>query len=256
MDPFTLAATAAAGTIQAVSQGNQNKKNRQFAVEQYQKQRDDAVQFWNMQNQYNSPQAQMQRFKEAGLSPHLAYSQGSAGNAAAIDTPSQAQWQGVSPGENIPGNLDMYFNLEQKSAQTDNLKAQNELLGKESYLKDIKALSELNQLDIDYSTKEAMIRQVWSDLRKSKTLETTAQHESKEALYRADQAKIAWNRDKKLFESGRWLASIKNVELRNRLMQEHIQMRKNGYEPGDKVWIKLIGGILHQFGYSLSDLNF
>ena len=37
---------------------------------------------WNLMNEYNSPQSQMQRFKEAGLNPMLIYQQGSAGNAS------------------------------------------------------------------------------------------------------------------------------------------------------------------------------
>lgn len=41
-----------------------------------------SVEMWNMQNAYNSPQAQMARFKEAGLNPHLMYGQGNAGNAS------------------------------------------------------------------------------------------------------------------------------------------------------------------------------
>ena len=42
------------------------------------------VDLWNMQNAYNTPLAQMQRFQEAGLNPHLIYSKGSPGNAGAI----------------------------------------------------------------------------------------------------------------------------------------------------------------------------
>lgn len=41
-----------------------------------------SVQMWNEQNLYNSPQAQMARFGNAGLNPHLIYGQGSAGNAS------------------------------------------------------------------------------------------------------------------------------------------------------------------------------
>lgn len=37
---------------------------------------------WNLQNQYNTPSAQMQRFKDAGLNPMLIYQQGSPGNAS------------------------------------------------------------------------------------------------------------------------------------------------------------------------------
>lgn len=41
-----------------------------------------SVEMWNMQNVYNSPESQMNRFKAAGLNPHLIYGQGSAGNAS------------------------------------------------------------------------------------------------------------------------------------------------------------------------------
>lgn len=39
---------------------------------------------WNLQNLYNSPKAQMQRFKQAGLNPNLIYGRGSSGNATAM----------------------------------------------------------------------------------------------------------------------------------------------------------------------------
>lgn len=39
------------------------------------------VEMWHLQNQYNSPQQQMERFGAAGLNPHLIYNQGGPGNA-------------------------------------------------------------------------------------------------------------------------------------------------------------------------------
>lgn len=45
---------------------------------QYQRQ----VEFWHMQNKYNSPEEQMKRFGAAGLNPHLIYGQGNPGNAS------------------------------------------------------------------------------------------------------------------------------------------------------------------------------
>lgn len=45
-----------------------------------------SMEMWNMQNAYNTPEAQMQRFIEAGLNPHLIYGQGSPGNTA-VSTP-------------------------------------------------------------------------------------------------------------------------------------------------------------------------
>lgn len=45
---------------------------------------DQDLAMWNMNNEYNSPAAQMARFKEAGLNPNLIYSQGSNGNSASM----------------------------------------------------------------------------------------------------------------------------------------------------------------------------
>lgn len=39
---------------------------------------------WNLNNEYNSPAAQMQRYSDAGLNPNLVYGQGSNGNATAL----------------------------------------------------------------------------------------------------------------------------------------------------------------------------
>lgn len=44
------------------------------------------IAMWNMQNQYNTPSAQMARFAEAGLNPMLIYQQGNPGNASSAPT--------------------------------------------------------------------------------------------------------------------------------------------------------------------------
>lgn len=59
-----------------------NKSNQELA--QYAWNNDVAM--WHMQNAYNSPAAQMVRFKAAGLNPNLIYSQGNAGNATNMPT--------------------------------------------------------------------------------------------------------------------------------------------------------------------------
>ncbi len=57
---------------QAVNYGYQKKLAEQ--QNQY------NIDMWKMQADYNSPQAQMQRFQEAGLNPNLIYGQGNNGN--------------------------------------------------------------------------------------------------------------------------------------------------------------------------------
>lgn len=57
------------------------------------------VQMWHMQNAYNDPQSQMERFKSAGLNPHLIYGQGNAGNANSMPQyqPPHMQYQYAAP---------------------------------------------------------------------------------------------------------------------------------------------------------------
>lgn len=68
--------TAAAGVAQTASTGKLNKKNRQWQED-----------MWNKTNEYNTPQQQMQRFKAAGLNPHLIYGQGNSGNSSMPPAP-------------------------------------------------------------------------------------------------------------------------------------------------------------------------
>ena len=52
--------------------------------------------FWDLQNNYNTPKKQMQRYLEAGLNPNLIYGQISNGNASAVQAfpmPSQERKQ-------------------------------------------------------------------------------------------------------------------------------------------------------------------
>lgn len=58
-----------------------------------------SVEMWNMQNLYNSPEAQMARFKAAGLNPHLIYGQGNAGNSSNIPNyqPANLQYKYAAP---------------------------------------------------------------------------------------------------------------------------------------------------------------
>lgn len=77
--------SAAAGAT-TVSAAKANKRGAKLARElnaqniAYQREQNDtnyqrAIAAWQMENEYNSPKAQMQRYQEAGLNPNLIYSQ-------------------------------------------------------------------------------------------------------------------------------------------------------------------------------------
>lgn len=89
------------------------------------------LEFWNMQNEYNSPVQQMARFKKAGLNPALIYSQGSPGNASEMvkyqaPTASKANYR--TKGEFIRANLKAYQDLRVSEAQVQQMELQNKMI--------------------------------------------------------------------------------------------------------------------------------
>lgn len=88
-----------------VAQIFQNASNRKFQLSMYNRERADALSDWNMQNAYNSPSAQMQRLKMAGLNPNLVYGSGTSQNVEASpvrqSTPSGTSQQ--APQFNLSG---------------------------------------------------------------------------------------------------------------------------------------------------------
>lgn len=74
----------------------QQAKQNQFAEQQATTAFNRQVQFWNMQNQYNDPSAQIDRLRNAGINPTLAYSQGGLDNVGAA-TPAVNQGSTAAP---------------------------------------------------------------------------------------------------------------------------------------------------------------
>lgn len=88
----------------------QNRGNMELAKYKY----DRDIEMWNMQNEYNTPSAQMSRFAQAGLNPNFMYGQGSAGNAASapqMETPTLNAYsqQDFGIGAAVSGGVDTYL---------------------------------------------------------------------------------------------------------------------------------------------------
>jgi len=147
MDPTIVAAgiQAASAAGNAAATGKQNKKSRAFSREMYEKTKTDNIQFWNMQNEYNSPEAQMQRLKSAGLNPNMVYDKGGAiqpaGNISTPDVQS-AQFRTPDFGSIGTGLVQGYFDTKIKQAQYDNLKQTNTVLHQDALLKAAQAEGE------------------------------------------------------------------------------------------------------------------
>lgn len=121
----------------------QRKTNKQLAEYAYTK----DLEMWNRANEYNSPENQMQRLKDAGLNPNLAYGSGNVAGNTSTQTPKyQMPEQKYEPVQmpNVLGMLGQYQDIQQKKAITDNLTEQfkgivqdnaNKL--KDGFLKDV-----------------------------------------------------------------------------------------------------------------------
>lgn len=81
---------------------------------------------------YNSPEAQMKRFRDAGLNPNLIYGQGNPGNTSG----SAPQASGNIPRTDVMGgvleSMMMEKELEVKDAQIDNIRANTSLITEKS----------------------------------------------------------------------------------------------------------------------------
>lgn len=138
-EPLTAAAGwgigAAAGALLGTgadlyAKAKMNKKTRQWNEKMYGIQRQDALADWQLQNQYNSPAAQMERLKEAGLSPMLVYGGGANQVSQPVRSSDFKQWNPEVPqvGRSVQDTIGTYFNVQMQKAQLDNLRLQATIL--------------------------------------------------------------------------------------------------------------------------------
>lgn len=133
--PLANLITGLAGTgANAMSQISMNKKTREWNEAMYNRQREDALADWARTNQYNSPLAQMARFKEAGLNPNLIY--GQTNTAQPVRSTDAKSWNPQAPAFNFGQILDQYMQSKQAGASIDVMNEQKN-----------KIKAEVNQID-------------------------------------------------------------------------------------------------------------
>lgn len=119
--------------VNAYIQGQQNKKARKWAEKRYGVERADALSDWNMQNQYDSPEAQMARFRAAGLNPNMIYGQMSEGQT--VRSTDSKSWNPQAPGLDVGGAIGQYQQTRLQNSQMDLLQKNMELLDIEKLVK-------------------------------------------------------------------------------------------------------------------------
>lgn len=123
------------------SQKKENQRNREFTEYMYDRQYDNNIKLWNMQNKYDLPSAQKQRLLDAGLNADLMYSGKGVSpspnlQAAVAGSPSSGSlpgYGGVAEAFNQGRLLDAQIrnidaDTEKKKSETEGQGYQNEIL--------------------------------------------------------------------------------------------------------------------------------
>lgn len=268
--PLPAAAALVAGTAAAGSLGNiattwiQNKKSRDFSKKMYDRQYRDNIAFWRMQNEYNSPEKQMERLRNAGLNPNLVYGQGArgaTGQADKIATPDVQTPQFRTPDlSGIQGAglayMNAMYDFDIKQAQYDNLKAQNSQILAETALKTAtagmhKATTARSKFDLEF---EMDLRDISAEARKQAVRQMT---KGTDVVLRRDEREAAMNSSnlaearerilrmreevaKSVQERKRIRAEINNKDADTVLKRLDAELWEQGISRSDPLWMRVL----------------
>lgn len=181
-----LAGKAIGGIINSGAQDKSNKANMELAKYQF----DRNVDMWKMQNMYNTPVAQMNRLRAAGLNPNLVYGNGSVSgnttsNAPEFNAPElkkytgwrfdnimqaaaqQAQIRNMSADTSLKKATEDYQNMQsmKSKAETKNIEMQTLLSQKDMLLKDLQAAQQRLQYEYDRNANPSRLAMLEAQVR-------------------------------------------------------------------------------------------
>lgn len=268
--PIALAGPLISGTSGFMDQINSERVNREqqrYNEKWYNRQLGDNINLWRMQNEYNTPAQQMQRFRDAGLNPNLIYSQGNPGNAVQLSRPDVQPTQ-FRMNEQAFANmgrqsLDSIYDIQLKQAQVDNLRAQNSVIKQDAILKSALTRSTLTgeqqkRFDLDFASE---LRGTSADYQREKlrNLKTqtdyTLNRDVREALINSSNLSEAIQRIETMkLQRAKTSQEINNIKQQTRILkadetlrQLEIDLRRDGINPNDPMWARVLGRILSDF---------
>lgn len=226
-----MSATAAiVGAAQAMGSGltsiiNTNKTikaQRKLAEYSYSK----DLEMWNKANEYNSPTAQMERLKNAGLNPHLVYGNGSVTGNTTTQTP---KYQQYSP---------------EYKYEAPQIAGALAVLGAYQDYQNKKALNEGIMLDnVDKSNRNLVSSEMWSE--KLNQLSWSAFRNKQEGIIRQNYAANApqmfdIDRTRQLNALALQSAQVKSLMANTEARQIENRLLGLGLRGSDPAWIRLL----------------
>lgn len=281
MDPVT--GSIIAGGIQSGGNILSMPLQAYFNKKAYEREKADSIAFWKMQNEYNSPAAQMDRFKTAGLNPHLIY--GQSNMAGPVKGPSLQPVKANNPFEGV-ANLPMNIaQLQAQNQQNTNLQQQQKIMEQDLILKamqagklaietkgkefDLGLKQELRQTQIAVAMENLRRLQVGNyntlqrldiDSKKLQLIGMQTNQSIKESAQRIISMQLQREHEKlkmlrTVAEKDRVLQSISNLQAAktaidkdNELRDLDINLRKQGFSSSDPAWQKALIQKLEKLG--------
>ena len=272
MEPVTAglitAGVAALGQGgQAYAQGKMNKKTREWNEKMYGVQRKDALSDFTMQNEYNSPQAQMSRLKMAGLNPNMVYGKGTIDNqTGSVRSTDVKSWNPETPnfslGAAAQTGLSSYYDVQIKQAQIDNLKAQNTDITNSAILKAAQTVAttqgaEMSKFDLGLKSelRQTSLQAAQESLRKLTTdIDISMSSNDRAAATNASNLTEAVERilssreqrAKTVVEKEQIRQQIQNLQKDGKLKQLDLNLKEMGIQPGDNIMLRTAGQYLKE----------
>lgn len=249
--------------INAGVQGLQNAKNRKFARENRDLARQWALDDYNMQNEYNSPANQMQRYKAAGLNPHLIYGQSNEG--ATVRSTGTPDATGIAPKVdlNAAPAINAYNETRMADANYNNAIKQAQVLDEERILKkaqitstladaeskgvnterarfDLGIESELRDTSLEF--RKGAVRKQQADTDYTLNQDQRAQTQNAASLKQAVQTLLEtqMRTSKMSVEKDHIKKQIQLLDKDLQLKADEIELRKAGLTPSSPTYQKVI----------------
>lgn len=264
MDPSLVSTLVGAGgnllgsATNALFQGMSNRASRRWATREQEKQYTRNIEFWNMQNEYNSPQQVMQRNKQAGLNPHfglLGNQPTAAGPIAPVDN-AQGQFDAPEVGSGVSRAAEKIANyqlMERQKLENDGIRIQNEIATQDLFRKQFD--TQIRGIDFaNYEqTKGYQLDAAKADIeqKRASTAYTLSQKELNSVKNESDllvaASQIALNRaSSRLTDASvpKVQQEIKNLQADEKIKNLQRQMQELGVQPGSPTWVYMLGTVV------------
>lgn len=238
------------------SQAEQNAKDRQFQWDMYWQQRADAKSDWAAQNEYNSPEQQMIRLKQAGLNPHLVYGKGA--DATADQIRSSQPGGGSQPAPKLENDFmspagNSMVQMMLVNAQLENMRAQT--LNTQASTMGIFQKTARDKFDLEQADRlkdEVFHSQILqNNLVNAQEISTMHSNDRANQLQPLTIQKMAneilqqeLQRTKTDAERREIEARIKNIQNDTELKELDIALKRNGIQPSDPIYMRILAQYL------------